>query len=76
MATPPPADIAGHLIGSGSLLRRDDEGCFFFVHQSVMEWLVAREAAEQVKQSGASPLLGARAVSPLPCVLKPTRCNS
>jgi hypothetical protein len=36
MTTPPPADIAVHLIGSGSLLRRDDEGCFAFVHQSVM----------------------------------------
>ena len=65
MTTPPPADIAGHMIGSGSLLRRDDEGCFFFVHQSVMEWLVARRAAEDLKAGASSTLLEGRAMSPL-----------
>src|SRR4029079_7049769 len=34
-------DQAAHAIGSGSLLVRTDEGTFTFVHQSIMEWLVA-----------------------------------
>jgi WD40 repeat protein len=34
-----------HAIGSGSLLIRTEEGAFAFVHQSVMEWLVASAAA-------------------------------
>lgn len=65
MTAAPPADIVGHLIGAGSLLRRDDEGCFFFVHQSVMEWLVAYQAAEQLKLSRSSALLDVRKMSPL-----------
>lgn len=65
MTSPPPAEIAAHLIGSGSLLRRDDDGCFAFVHQSVMEWLVAREAAEHIKQTGSSTSLGTRELSQL-----------
>jgi WD40 repeat protein/3',5'-cyclic AMP phosphodiesterase CpdA len=44
--------IAAHQIGSGTLLVRSDEGQFAFVHQSVMEWLVANRAAEQVKVGG------------------------
>ncbi|WP_437648653.1 hypothetical protein [Sorangium sp. So ce362] len=35
-------------IGSGSLLVRDAEGAFSFVHRSVLEWLVA-EAADDKK---------------------------
>jgi hypothetical protein len=35
------ADQAAHAIGSGSLLVRTDDGTFTFVHQSIMEWLVA-----------------------------------
>jgi WD40 repeat protein/3',5'-cyclic AMP phosphodiesterase CpdA len=62
---PPPADIVAHLIGSGSLLRRDEEGCFFFVHQSVMEWLVVREAADQIRNTGESVLLATRPLSEL-----------
>ncbi|MFJ8478128.1 TIR domain-containing protein [Kitasatospora sp. NPDC094011] len=34
-----------HAVGSGSLLVRTDDGMFEFIHSSVMEWLVAREAA-------------------------------
>lgn len=36
---------ASHSIGSGSLLVRTDDGAFAFVHQSIMEWLVAATAA-------------------------------
>ena len=32
---------ATHSIGSGSLLVRTEDGAFAFVHQSIMEWLVA-----------------------------------
>ena len=39
------SDTATHLVGSGTLLVRDEGGRFAFVHQSVMEWLVANHAA-------------------------------
>ena len=58
-------EVAGHHIGSGTLLTRDEEERFSFFHQSIMEWLVAREAAAQVKRSGDSRLLSARAMSEL-----------
>jgi WD40 repeat protein/3',5'-cyclic AMP phosphodiesterase CpdA len=45
---------AAHLIGSGTLLVRDEAGVFAFVHQSVMEWLVADDAARALN-SGAQP---------------------
>jgi 3',5'-cyclic AMP phosphodiesterase CpdA len=38
-------DQATHAIASGSLLVRTEEGAFAFIHQSVMEWLVAAAAA-------------------------------
>src|SRR5262249_34553299 len=41
---------ATHSIGSGSLLIRTEEDSFAFVHQSVMEWLVARAAATGVAE--------------------------
>ncbi|MCP4699666.1 MAG: NACHT domain-containing protein, partial [Gammaproteobacteria bacterium] len=37
--------IAAWQIGSGTLLIRDAEGNFGFIHQSVMEWLAAKAAA-------------------------------
>ncbi|MEE1782186.1 TIR domain-containing protein [Streptomyces sp. SP17BM10] len=40
-----PAAHTAHAVGSGSLLVRTDDGMFEFIHSSVMEWLVAREAA-------------------------------
>jgi uncharacterized protein YjbI with pentapeptide repeats len=40
-------DQAAHSIASGSLLIRTDDGAFAFIHQSVMEWLVAKAAATQ-----------------------------
>lgn len=41
-------DQATHAVGSGSLLVRTEEGGFAFVHQSVMEWLVAKVAADEL----------------------------
>jgi hypothetical protein len=40
------------MIGSGSLLVRDAEGRFSFVHRSVMEWLVAGATAREVVENG------------------------
>ena len=56
---------AAHQLGSGTLLVRDEEGRFRFLHQSVMEWLVARRAAERLATGEATALLGRRALSPL-----------
>lgn len=47
-------DAVVHLIGSGTLLVRDEEDVFTFVHQSVMEWLVANRSAVQLR-AGQSP---------------------
>ncbi|MCY1083088.1 phosphorylase family protein [Archangium lansingense] len=49
---PMDAHSAGHDVGSGTLLVRDDKGAFSFIHQSVMEWLVADAAAQGVEASG------------------------
>ena len=43
------AATAAQLVGARTLLVRDAEGLFSFVHQSVLEWLVANRAAEQLK---------------------------
>ncbi|MGK3992753.1 pentapeptide repeat-containing protein [Sorangium sp. So ce1024] len=63
----PPLDraIIEHLLGSGSLLVRDAEGAFSFVHRSAMEWLVADAAAREVKATGDSAALGADEMSEL-----------
>ncbi|AKI98502.1 WD40 repeat protein [Archangium gephyra] len=45
---PMDAYSAGHDVGSGTLLVRDEKGAFSFIHQSVMEWLVADVAASGV----------------------------
>ena len=48
---------ASHAIGSGSLLVRTDAGAFTFVHQSVMEWLVAAAAADGLSDSSTAQVL-------------------
>ncbi|WP_437757499.1 pentapeptide repeat-containing protein [Sorangium sp. So ce1389] len=53
------------LIGSGSLLVRDAEGAFSFVHRSVLEWLVAEAAAREVSGAGDSAALAADEMSEL-----------
>jgi len=51
------ADQAAHTVGSGTLLVRTPDEEFAFVHQSVMEWLVARAAAEQLQEGAAADTL-------------------
>jgi len=58
-------DTAAFQIGSGTLLVRDDEGNFSFIHQSVLEWLVARHAAERVKEEQPPEILEVREASDL-----------
>ena len=57
--------VVEHMIGSGSLLVRDAEGRFSFVHRSVMEWLVAEAAARDVGEKGDAAALGADEMSEL-----------
>jgi WD40 repeat protein/nucleoside phosphorylase len=57
--------VVEHMIGSGSLLVRDAEGRFSFVHRSVMEWLVADAAAREVRDKGDAAALGADEMSEL-----------
>uniref|UniRef100_UPI00202533CB WD40 domain-containing protein n=2 Tax=unclassified Frankia TaxID=2632575 RepID=UPI00202533CB len=58
-----PAELTGdeltQMIGSGTLLVRDADGRFSFIHSSVMEYLVAAEAARQFAAGSARELLGA-----------------
>src|SRR5215471_6399543 len=56
---------AAQQVGSGTLLVRDGEGNFSFIHQSVMEWLVAHQAAGQLRAEGSDALLTTRPLSPL-----------
>jgi WD40 repeat protein len=56
---------AAHQIGSGSLLVREQDQRFAFVHRSVMEWLVARRAAQQIQAGEVAEVLAAREMSPL-----------
>ncbi|MEM9463593.1 MAG: pentapeptide repeat-containing protein [Myxococcota bacterium] len=56
---------AGFQIGSGTLLVRDPQGRFSFIHESVLEWLVARAAADALRAQSAPDLLGRGKMSPL-----------
>jgi WD40 repeat protein/nucleoside phosphorylase len=57
--------VVEHMMASGSLLVRDAEGRFSFVHRSVMEWLVAATAAQELKEKGEAAVLGADEMSEL-----------
>jgi hypothetical protein len=58
-------DQAAHSIASGSLLIRTDDGAFAFIHQSVMEWLVAKAAATQLDVGRGRSILASRRMSRL-----------
>jgi uncharacterized protein YjbI with pentapeptide repeats len=58
-------DQAAHQIGSGTLLVRDGEGGFGFIHQSVLEWLVANQAAQALHTGTRAEVLTTRPLSPL-----------
>jgi WD40 repeat protein len=59
------AETATFQIGSGTLLVRDEEGNFAFLHQSILEWLVARSAAEALAAGADPAALAVREISPL-----------
>lgn len=52
-------------VGSGTLLVRDEAGRFAFIHPSVMEWLVASDAAESIRSGRSPDVLAAREFSSL-----------
>jgi WD40 repeat protein len=56
---------AAHAIGSGSLLVRTNDEKFRFIHQSIMEWLIAAAAATELESAGTSPILVTRRLSKL-----------
>jgi hypothetical protein len=56
---------AAHQLGSGTLLVRNEEGAFSFIHQSVLEWLVVRHAAQSLEKEPQPPALGERGMSAL-----------
>jgi WD40 repeat protein len=56
---------AAHVIGSGTLLVRTDEGRFCFAHPSVMEWLVAADASARLRDGHPPAGLCQREMSPL-----------
>jgi uncharacterized protein YjbI with pentapeptide repeats len=58
-------DQAAQQIGSGNLLVRDGEGGFGFIHQSVLEWLVANQAAQSLRTGTRADVLTTRPLSPL-----------
>jgi WD40 repeat protein/nucleoside phosphorylase len=49
-------EAAAFKLGSATLLCRDEEGRFSFIHQSVVEWLVASAATDDLRE-GRSPAL-------------------
>ena len=57
--------VIRHQLGSGTLLVRDEEGRFSFIHQSVLEWLVADAAARAIREGGEASVLGRREMSDL-----------
>ncbi len=62
---PTDLQVSVHQVGSGTLLCRDVDGDFHFVHQSVMEWLVARSISREIVQQSGETLLSSRRISPL-----------
>lgn len=58
-------DVAIHQVGTGTLLVRDSNGKFSFFHSSIMEWLVAKKIAEDLRACGDSSILGIREISEL-----------
>jgi WD40 repeat protein len=57
--------FAAHAIGSGSLLVRAEDGTFRFIHQSIMEWLVAAAIADELNATGTAQILGTGTMSGL-----------
>lgn len=58
-------DTAAFQVGSGTLLVRDEHGSFSFIHPSILEWLVARQASEDLKEGKSPEILARGAASDL-----------
>jgi WD40 repeat protein len=58
-------ETAAFQVGSGTLLVRDENGSFSFVHPSVLEWLVAERAAADVAFEVQPEALSTRSATPL-----------
>lgn len=56
---------AAQAVGSGTLLVRTEDGEFSFVHRSIMEWLVAKAVADEIRADGISLILQSRRFSGL-----------
>ncbi len=56
-------DTAAFQVGSGTLLVRDEDGNFSFIHPSILDWLVARRAAEELREGKAPEVLARGAAS-------------
>ncbi len=61
----PDAEVATFQVGSGTLLVRDDESNFSFLHHSILEWLVAKSAAQALAAETDPEALATREISPL-----------
>jgi hypothetical protein len=59
------AEEATQALGSGTLFVRDEESRFTFIHQSVLEWLVARRIAEDLRADESPALLTSGVLSDL-----------
>lgn len=59
------ATAATHQVGSGTLLVRDAEGNFSFVHRSILEWLVATDAAAEIREGRTPNAMMVKDISPL-----------
>src|SRR6185436_6216036 len=56
-------EAAAFTVGSATLLCRDEDGRFSFIHQSVVEWLVANAAADDLRAGRAPALLAGAELS-------------
>ncbi len=59
------SSVVAHQIGSGTVLCRGEDDAFSFMHQSILEWLVAREAAREALASRTTSLFAASEMSDL-----------
>jgi WD40 repeat protein len=58
-------ETAAFQVGSGTLLVRDEDDGFSFVHPSILEWLVAKRAAADLAFDSVPAVLSVRLATPL-----------
>jgi WD40 repeat protein len=56
-------DTAAFQVGSGTFLARDEDGNFSFIDTSILEWLVARKAADELREGKSPDILAHGAAS-------------